>query len=157
MKKWRRTIIFCVKETADSAAGTWRYRCCCQTPADNCVSWSIVGKVDVYDLDALQITQETENLMIQQITSQTAQQAPPLPITNQEMNQQEPHTRVDTAKETCFMEGAKKMPADKPNREVGGGFAISSSERYLYVFSSLSLHFLIHLNSLTCTHWLVLI
>lgn len=111
----------------------------------------------MYDLDALQITQETENLMIQQITSQTAQQAPPLPITNQEINQQEPHARVDTAKETFLMEGAKKMPADKPNRKLGDGFAISSSERYWYFFSCLSLHLLIYLNILTGTHWLFLI
>lgn len=77
----------------------------------------------MYDPDALQITQETEDLMIQQITRQTAQQAPPLPITNQEINQQELHARVDTAKESFFM--AKKMPADKPNRKGGNGFAIS--------------------------------
>ncbi|XP_070762388.1 chitin synthase 1 [Enoplosus armatus] len=66
----------------------------------------------------LQITQETENLMLRQITGQTAQQAPPLPITNQEITQQaaaklEPQAEVDTTKEEA-VEEAQIPPSDKP-------------------------------------------
>uniref|UniRef100_A0A4W6G3I7 chitin synthase n=1 Tax=Lates calcarifer TaxID=8187 RepID=A0A4W6G3I7_LATCA len=72
----------------------------------------------------IQVTQETENLILQQITSQTVQQAPPPPTTNQEITQQpaakpEPPANLDTTKEKA-VEGAKK-PAAKLNRRPGKG------------------------------------
>ncbi|XP_045888846.1 chitin synthase 1 [Micropterus dolomieu] len=81
----------------------------------------------------IQITQETENLMIRQITGQTAEQAPPLPITNQEITQQaaakpEPQVEVKTTKEA--VEEAKKSPTDKLNGKAakGNGDASSGSD-----------------------------
>nr|XP_057945767.1 chitin synthase 1 [Doryrhamphus excisus] len=65
----------------------------------------------------LQITQETENLILQQITRQTEQQAPPLAITNQENSQPaasnvEPQARPDTSKETDE-QGGRKLRTEK--------------------------------------------
>ncbi|KAM3876977.1 chitin synthase 1 [Diretmus argenteus] len=70
----------------------------------------------------IQITQETENLMLQQITGQSAQQTPPLPITNPEVTQQtslnpKPQSRLDTTKEEDGG-GAKKHPT---GRKTGAG------------------------------------
>ncbi|XP_040894744.1 chitin synthase 1 [Toxotes jaculatrix] len=67
----------------------------------------------------IQITQETENLMLQQITGQTAHQVPPPQNTNQEITQQpaaklEPPAKLDITKEDGMAE-AKKPPTDKPN------------------------------------------
>ncbi|XP_031702258.1 chitin synthase 1 [Anarrhichthys ocellatus] len=70
----------------------------------------------------LQITQETENLMLRQMTGQTAQQAPPLPITNQDslIQQMEPEAKVDTNTEKA-VEGTKNPPTDKHNGMEGKG------------------------------------
>uniref|UniRef100_UPI003AACB695 chitin synthase 1 n=1 Tax=Centroberyx gerrardi TaxID=166262 RepID=UPI003AACB695 len=57
----------------------------------------------------IQVTQETENLMIQQITSQLAQQASSVPITNQEVI---PQSGPDTTKEEAGG-GAKNPPTDR--------------------------------------------
>ncbi|KAF0043305.1 hypothetical protein F2P81_004642 [Scophthalmus maximus] len=67
----------------------------------------------------LQITQETENLMLQQITAQSAQKAPPTSITNQEETQQatvnlELQAYPATTKEET-VEGAMIPPTEKPN------------------------------------------
>ncbi|XP_054627280.1 chitin synthase 1 isoform X2 [Dunckerocampus dactyliophorus] len=64
----------------------------------------------------LQVTQETENLMIQQITGQTGQQAPPLAITNHETAQPaasnvEPQAGRDTSKEAAEQGGRKPRTA----------------------------------------------
>lgn len=68
---------------------------------------------------SLQITQETENLMLQQITAQSAQKAPPTSITNQEETQQvtvnlELQAYPATTKEET-VEGAMIPPTEKPN------------------------------------------
>ncbi|XP_075965873.1 chitin synthase 1 [Anarhichas minor] len=70
----------------------------------------------------LQITQETEKLMLRQMTGQTAQQAPPLPITNQDslIQQMEPEAKVDTNTEKA-VEGTKNSPTDKHNGMEGKG------------------------------------
>ncbi|XP_068587279.1 chitin synthase 1 [Cebidichthys violaceus] len=70
----------------------------------------------------LQITQETENLMLRQMTGQTAQQAPPLPITNQDslIQQMAPEAKVDTNTEKA-VERAEKLPAEKHKRKEGKG------------------------------------
>ncbi|XP_037609379.1 chitin synthase 1 [Sebastes umbrosus] len=71
----------------------------------------------------LMITEEAENLMLRQITGQTAQQAPPLTITNQDsITQQaaaklEPQAKIDTTKEEAD-ERAKKPSTDKPNEKA---------------------------------------
>ncbi|XP_073319957.1 chitin synthase 1 [Pagrus major] len=86
----------------------------------------------------LQVTQETENLMIQQITGQIAQQAPPLPITNHETTQQaaakmEPQAKVDTRMEAdLFVSGSKSpstdsSPTDEPIRKAVVAFEDQSS------------------------------
>ncbi|XP_042343741.1 chitin synthase 1 [Plectropomus leopardus] len=70
----------------------------------------------------LQITQETENLMIRQITGQTAPKDPPLPVTYQDLLTQqtaadtEPQANVDISK---TVEGAMKPPNGKPNGKAG--------------------------------------
>uniref|UniRef100_A0A8C2WT54 chitin synthase n=1 Tax=Cyclopterus lumpus TaxID=8103 RepID=A0A8C2WT54_CYCLU len=80
----------------------------------------------------LQITQETENLMLRQITGHTAQQAPPLPIVNQDSINQiaatkmEPEAKVDTNTENA-VEEAEKPLFDKQNRmAVKGNDTVSS-------------------------------
>lgn len=68
-----------------------------------------------------QVTQETENLMIQQITGQTAQQAPPLPTTAQEMDQ---HAASNVAAEATpdptkiAQQGGQKSPTEGEKREM---------------------------------------
>ncbi|XP_061621971.1 chitin synthase 1 [Phyllopteryx taeniolatus] len=67
----------------------------------------------------LQITQETENLMIQQITGQTGHKASPPPITAVETNQHaasnvEPQADTNKAAE----QGGKKPLTDKDRREL---------------------------------------
>lgn len=74
--------------------------------------------------------------MIRQITGQTAEQAPPLPITNQEITQQaaakpEPQVEVKTTKEA--VEDAKKSPTDKLNGKAAKGNGDASSGRYFFV------------------------
>ncbi|XP_051920060.1 chitin synthase 1 [Hippocampus zosterae] len=69
----------------------------------------------------LQITQETENLMIQQIKGQAAQQSPPLPITAQETNQHAasnvaPQDTPDTTK--IAQQGGQKPPTDRERIEM---------------------------------------
>ncbi|KAK9542640.1 hypothetical protein VZT92_000484 [Zoarces viviparus] len=70
----------------------------------------------------LQITQETENVMLRQMAGQTAQQAPPLPITNKDslIQQMEPEAKVDTNTEKA-VEGTKKPRTDKHNGMEGKG------------------------------------
>uniref|UniRef100_A0A8D0D465 chitin synthase n=1 Tax=Sander lucioperca TaxID=283035 RepID=A0A8D0D465_SANLU len=74
----------------------------------------------------IQVTQETEHLMLRQITGQTAQQALPLTITNQAAAEMEPQAKVDSTK---AVEGAKEPPTDKLNKkaEKGNDAASSSS------------------------------
>ncbi|XP_035011461.2 chitin synthase 1 [Hippoglossus stenolepis] len=67
-----------------------------------------------------QITQETENLMLQQITGQSAQHAPNSLLTNQETTQQatvnlELQVKPDTNMEETF-ERAQASPTDKHNK-----------------------------------------
>uniref|UniRef100_A0A8C2WR57 chitin synthase n=1 Tax=Cyclopterus lumpus TaxID=8103 RepID=A0A8C2WR57_CYCLU len=103
----------------------------------------------------LQITQETENLMLRQITGHTAQQAPPLPIVNQDSINQiaatkmEPEAKVDTNTENA-VEEAEKPLFDKQNRMAVKGNDTVSSRRYLFVFSSFSTHTIMTL--LVCVH-----
>ncbi|XP_039984615.1 chitin synthase 1 [Xiphias gladius] len=86
----------------------------------------------------IQITQETENLMLQQIKGQVAQQAPPRPITNQEITQQpaaelEPQAKLDATEEEAVEgagEGAKKPPTDTPNGKAAKGNGAASSWSY---------------------------
>ncbi|XP_031170030.1 chitin synthase 1 [Sander lucioperca] len=75
----------------------------------------------------IQVTQETEHLMLRQITGQTAQQALPLTITNQAAAEMEPQAKVDSTK---AVEGAKEPPTDKLNKkaEKGNDAASSSSD-----------------------------
>lgn len=84
---------------------------------------------------ALQITQETENLMLQQITGQTAQQAPPLPITTQEIIQEptskpEPQAKLNTSNKKS-KEVAKTRTA-KSKRRTSESSDTSSSSVYLF-------------------------
>ncbi|TMS13689.1 Chitin synthase chs-1 [Larimichthys crocea] len=71
----------------------------------------------------IEVSQETENLMIQKITGQTTQQALLNPITTGETTQQadaklEPQAKVDTTKqEAVFEKGDKKPETDKPERK----------------------------------------
>ncbi|XP_022598862.1 uncharacterized protein LOC111220150 isoform X1 [Seriola dumerili] len=80
----------------------------------------------------IQITQETENLMIQQITGQNTKHAiPPLPITTQEITPQpaaklEPQAKLNTKEDA--VEGAKKLPTDKLNMKEANGDDAASSE-----------------------------
>ena len=76
---------------------------------------------------ALQVTQETEHLMLRQITGQTAQQALPLTITNQAAAEMEPQTKVDSTK---AVEEAKELPTDKLNEKADKGNDAASSSRY---------------------------
>ncbi|XP_067447606.1 chitin synthase 1 [Thunnus thynnus] len=73
-------------------------------------------KICCWDMK-IQITQETESLIVQQITGPIAQQAPPLPITNQETTEQaasnpEPKARLDTTTEEAENR-ANKPPTDE--------------------------------------------
>ncbi|XP_070689214.1 chitin synthase 1 [Pempheris klunzingeri] len=73
----------------------------------------------------LQVTQETENLIIRQISGQTAKPDPP-PVPNQEITQQaapkmEPQAKGDITKETVVVEEAEKLPSNKPNETVAKG------------------------------------
>eukprot|EP00064_Thunnus_orientalis_P004869 superscaffoldBa00000459_g4882 len=73
-------------------------------------------KICCWDMK-IQITQETESLIVQQITGPIAQQAPPLPITNQETTEQaasnpEPKARLDTTTEEAE-DRANKPPTDE--------------------------------------------
>lgn len=70
--------------------------------------------------------------MIKQITGQTAQQAPALPITNQETTQQaavtiEPQAKVETKEAE---KGLKKPLIDKPDEKAEKGKDSASSRRY---------------------------
>ncbi|XP_023251040.1 uncharacterized protein LOC111645926 [Seriola lalandi dorsalis] len=81
----------------------------------------------------IQITQETENLMIQQITGQNTKHAtPPLPITTQEITPQpaaklEPQAKLDNTKEEA-VEGTKKPPTDILNMNAAKGDDAASNE-----------------------------
>lgn len=96
--------------------------------------WCIAGQVNSFYPTALQVTQETDNLMIQQITGQTAQQAPPIPINTQEI--MELQARVNrTSEKALLMEGAKNTPTEKPNKKVAKDYDSDSTDRYLrYIF-----------------------
>ncbi|TDH17171.1 hypothetical protein EPR50_G00005670 [Perca flavescens] len=72
----------------------------------------------------MQVTQETEHLMLRQITGQIAQQALPLTITNQAAAEREPQTKVDSTK---AVEGAKELPTDKLNEKADKGNDAASS------------------------------
>ncbi|KAM7423963.1 hypothetical protein PAMA_000360 [Pampus argenteus] len=82
----------------------------------------------------IQITQESENLMLQQITGQTAQQAPHSPITNQEITEHEaskpdPQASLDiTIKEA--EDGAQEPPTNekKGKGENNDNVSISSAD-----------------------------
>lgn len=82
--------------------------------------------------------------MIQQITGQTAQKDPTLPITNQEVIQQaaamtEAQAKVDTPKEEALAEEeAKKPPTDQPNRKAAKNNDTAASDRCLFFFSIFS-------------------
>ncbi|XP_061736231.1 chitin synthase 1 [Nerophis ophidion] len=70
-------------------------------------------KICCWDMK-LQVTQETENLMIQQITGQIGQQAPPLAITNHETTQPgasnvEPQAQFDTSNGPVEQKGQRDM------------------------------------------------
>ncbi|KAM9366708.1 chitin synthase 1 [Symphorus nematophorus] len=79
----------------------------------------------------LQITQETENLMIQQITGQMAQKGSTMPVATHEITPQaaakvEPQANVNQTKEEALvMEVAKKPPTDKPNRKAAKDYDTS--------------------------------
>lgn len=78
--------------------------------------------------------------MLQQITGQIAQQAPPLPITKQEITEQaaskpEPQVRLDITKEEAEG-GATKPPSDEKKGQVAKRTDVESSGRYLSFFSS---------------------
>ncbi|XP_054473009.1 chitin synthase 1 [Anoplopoma fimbria] len=83
----------------------------------------------------LQITQETENVMLRQITGQTAQEAPLYPITNQDSlipkaaAKMEPQAKVDLSTEEA-VKGAKNHPTNKQNwkRAKDNDTASSSSD-----------------------------
>ncbi|XP_053174040.1 chitin synthase 1 [Scomber japonicus] len=84
----------------------------------------------------IQISQETENLMIQQITGQTAQQAPPIPITNGEITEQAaskpgPQVRLDDIKEEekekKTEEESNKIPTDEQKKKEGKNSDAGSS------------------------------
>lgn len=97
--------------------------------------WCIAGQVNSFYPTALQVTQETENLMIQQITGLTAQQAPPIPIKTQEI--MELQARVNkTSEKALLMEGAKNTPTEEPNKKVAKDYDTDSTDRYLRYFHS---------------------
>ncbi|XP_078106768.1 chitin synthase 1 isoform X2 [Sander vitreus] len=72
----------------------------------------------------IQVTQETEHLMLRQITGQTAKQDFPLTITNQAAAEMEPQAKVDSTK---AVEGAKEPPTDKLNEKAKKGNDAASS------------------------------
>ncbi|XP_026149918.1 chitin synthase 1 [Mastacembelus armatus] len=81
----------------------------------------------------LQITQETENLMLHHITGQIIQQTHFVPNTEQEITQQpasalEPQVKFKTNNDD--VEGGKKqkLPAIKPNRKVAKGNDAASTD-----------------------------
>lgn len=95
---------------------------------------------------ALQITQEKENLMLQQITGQTAQQAPPLPITTQKITQEptskpEPQDKLNTSNKKAI-EVAKKPRTAKSKRRMSESSDTSSSSMYLFVSSLITMSML---------------
>lgn len=68
--------------------------------------------------------------MIRQITGQTAQQVPPLPITNQDsITQQAAATTEPQATEEA-VEEAKKPPTDKQNGKTAKDNEAASTSRY---------------------------
>ncbi|XP_035508265.1 chitin synthase 1 [Morone saxatilis] len=82
----------------------------------------------------LQITQETENLMIRQITGQTVQQDLPIPITAQDITQAEAaasmelQVKVNATKETLNKDADKKSPTGDPKvKSTKGKDGASSS------------------------------
>nr|XP_020471317.1 uncharacterized protein LOC109969026 [Monopterus albus] len=79
----------------------------------------------------IQVTQETENLMLQQITGQIAQQAPPPQNTNQEMTQKpasqtQPQAKPSTIK--VVPDEAKEHPSEKPKRKSAKGSDTASTD-----------------------------
>ncbi|XP_068614152.1 chitin synthase chs-1-like [Brachionichthys hirsutus] len=80
----------------------------------------------------LQITQETENQLIQQITGQTALPAPPIPAATQKTNLKasgnvEAETNVDTTTEGKLDEVEKtKLLTDTPNMKVANEYDTDS-------------------------------
>ncbi|KAM7015137.1 chitin synthase 1 [Tautogolabrus adspersus] len=79
----------------------------------------------------IQVTQETENLMFQQITGKSTQQAPPLPVTNTEVTHQaetkmELQAIVDTSKGNTVVVGEAKKLYGKEGK--GSNASSSSSE-----------------------------
>ncbi|TKS70004.1 Hyaluronan synthase 3 [Collichthys lucidus] len=84
----------------------------------------------------IEVSQETENLMIQKITGQTAQLALLNSITTEETTQQadaklEPQAKVDTTKqEVVFEKGDKKPETDKPERKSRKGKDVAYSDTY---------------------------
>ncbi|TKS70005.1 Hyaluronan synthase 3 [Collichthys lucidus] len=82
----------------------------------------------------IEVSQETENLMIQKITGQTAQLALLNSITTEETTQQadaklEPQAKVDTTKqEVVFEKGDKKPETDKPERKSRKGKDVAYSD-----------------------------
>nr|XP_046254899.1 chitin synthase 1 [Scatophagus argus] len=103
----------------------------------------------------MQITQETENLIIQQITGQTAQQALPIPLTYQETTHQtaaktEPQAKVNTTKETALvMEKAEKKHTDKQKRITERSYDTDSSDRYLSIINLVTKYFSHHFRNLS--------
>ncbi|KAM9860556.1 chitin synthase 1 [Aulostomus maculatus] len=89
-------------------------------------------KLCCWDLK-LQISQETENLMVQQITGQAIKQATPAPVTHQETTEQEasnlqPQTKQDTAAEEAD-NGAKQPTVDTQKGKESDTTSIDSIEK----------------------------
>lgn len=84
---------------------------------------------------ALQITQESENQLLQQITGQTAQQAPPLPITTQAILQEpasKPEPKAEPNKSNKKAEKVAKKPRTAiTKRRMSESSDTSSSSTYL--------------------------
>uniref|UniRef100_A0A8C4ESJ2 chitin synthase n=1 Tax=Dicentrarchus labrax TaxID=13489 RepID=A0A8C4ESJ2_DICLA len=80
----------------------------------------------------LQITQETENLMIRQITGQTVQQDLPIPITAQDITQEgaaanmELQAKDNAIKETLNEDTDKKSPTGDPKVKSAKGKDVAS-------------------------------
>lgn len=90
--------------------------------------------IDGYVHFASQITQETENLMVKQITEQIQQQAL-LPVTNPQVPaplvaNQEPQAKPDTTKDA--VEQTNKLSKDKANTKDAKDN--ESTGRYLFTF-----------------------
>ncbi|KAF3686333.1 Hyaluronan synthase 3 [Channa argus] len=82
----------------------------------------------------IQISQETENLMLQQITAHTAQQVLPSQNATKEIPQEpasvlEPQAKLNTPKEAA-VKVVEKPPNDKPKRKVPEDSDTASRSRY---------------------------